>query len=374
MNNNDRVYGLDILRAFAILSVLYAHSLDFITDSSILQYLNIIRFDGVQYFFVLSGFLIGSIMIKSFSSSFNLTDIYTFWIRRWFRTLPNYYLFLLLLILVYSEYKWRIFKFMFFVQGFYKPQADFFNESWSLAVEEWFYLLFPILLFAFSRLFKLRIKNTVLYLSLSLIFLTPIVRYSYHLNFIIKDELSWDYYIRQITILRFDSIIMGVVGAYINYYHSKFWIKVKNYSFILGLIVIMIFKLIEVLYPNVLWNNKFGLIYMSVFHFTVLSFCILLLLPYLSQLRINKVSFIVKVVTKISLISYSVYLLNYSFVKNFLIAKLNFYLIQVFTPEITVVLNIIIFYIITIGLALFLYPYFELPLMNLRDRFKTKKL
>lgn len=33
MNNNDRVYGLDILRAFAILSVLYAHSLDFITDS-----------------------------------------------------------------------------------------------------------------------------------------------------------------------------------------------------------------------------------------------------------------------------------------------------------------------------------------------------
>lgn len=374
MNNNDRVYGLDILRAFAILSVLYAHSLDFITDSSILQYLNIIRFDGVQYFFVLSGFLIGSIMIKSFSSSFNLTDIYTFWIRRWFRTLPNYYLFLLLLILVYSEYKWRIFKFMFFVQGFYKPQADFFNESWSLAVEEWFYLLFPILLFAFSRLFKLRIKNTVLYLSLSLIFLTPIVRYSYHLNFIIKDELSWDYYIRQITILRFDSIIMGVVGAYINYYHSKFWIKVKNYSFILGLIVIMIFKLIEVLYPNVLWNNKFGLIYMSVFHFTVLSFCILLLLPYLSQLRTNKVSFIVKVVTKISLISYSVYLLNYSFVKNFLVAKLNFYLIQVFTPEITVVLNIIIFYIITIGLALFLYPYFELPLMNLRDRFKTKKL
>lgn len=313
-------------------------------------------------------------MIKSFSSSFNLTDIYTFWIRRWFRTLPNYYLFLLLLILVYSEYKWRIFKFMFFVQGFYKPQADFFNESWSLAVEEWFYLLFPILLFAFSRLFKLRIKNTVLYLSLSLIFLTPIIRYSYHLNFIIKDELSWDYYIRQITILRFDSIIMGVVGAYINYYHSKFWIKVKNYSFILGLIVIMIFKLIEVLYPNVLWNNKFGLIYMSVFHFTVLSFCILLLLPYLSQLRTNKVSFIVKVVTKISLISYSVYLLNYSFVKNFLIAKLNFYLIQVFTPEITVVLNIIIFYIITIGLALFLYPYFELPLMNLRDRFKTKKL
>ena len=58
--------------------------------------------NGVELFFVLSGFLIGGILIKTFQkdNSFGIKTISNFWIRRWFRTLPNYDLILILNIIV----------------------------------------------------------------------------------------------------------------------------------------------------------------------------------------------------------------------------------------------------------------------------------
>ena len=61
--NPNRIYGLDILRAFAILFVVVGHGKHLLPDkySKIHSY---IVFDGVSIFFVLSGFLIGGILLK----------------------------------------------------------------------------------------------------------------------------------------------------------------------------------------------------------------------------------------------------------------------------------------------------------------------
>ncbi len=55
----NRIFGLDLLRAFAILTVLVTHSDTWVSKKFTFFYEYIARFDGVSVFFVLSGFLIG---------------------------------------------------------------------------------------------------------------------------------------------------------------------------------------------------------------------------------------------------------------------------------------------------------------------------
>ena len=63
LKKENRIFGLDLLRSIAILLVLFAHG-DFILKENITNYNGIIKLDGVDFFFVLSGFFIGGILIK----------------------------------------------------------------------------------------------------------------------------------------------------------------------------------------------------------------------------------------------------------------------------------------------------------------------
>ncbi|MHC5768257.1 MAG: acyltransferase family protein, partial [Nostoc sp.] len=60
----NRIYGLDILRAMAILFVVYGHGYNLVRGYVNKKLYNSITFDGVSIFFVLSGFLIGGILLK----------------------------------------------------------------------------------------------------------------------------------------------------------------------------------------------------------------------------------------------------------------------------------------------------------------------
>jgi len=86
-----RIIGLDSLRAIAILLVLMAH---------FVNKLDFLGLYGVELFFSLSGFLIGGILYRSMASEhcWSFKHVKSFWVRRWWRTLPNYYLFLLVSI------------------------------------------------------------------------------------------------------------------------------------------------------------------------------------------------------------------------------------------------------------------------------------
>lgn len=89
--NPNRVYGLDILRALAILFVIVGHGRHLLPDKLDI-YHQVIVFDGVSIFFVLSGFLIGGILIKMLNNrKADKNLLFEFWSRRWFRTLPNYF-------------------------------------------------------------------------------------------------------------------------------------------------------------------------------------------------------------------------------------------------------------------------------------------
>ncbi|MBK9045677.1 MAG: acyltransferase [Bacteroidetes bacterium] len=169
---SKRVFGLDVMRALAIIFVVTGHSMMLEKAETGFPWIRLI--DGVELFFVLSGFLIGGMLIKIFENTtdYNFQTIKNFWIRRWFRTLPAYYLVLLLnVIFVYtgiikedfSQFNW---KFLFFLQNFSQPFVGFFWESWSLSIEEWFYIFFPVILgIVFLIMKQFQISKKYLFLT-----------------------------------------------------------------------------------------------------------------------------------------------------------------------------------------------------------------
>src|SRR3954471_20038191 len=146
-----RVFGLDLLRAAAILMVICAHGFVVLYPhfGEPLGFFGHGGYYGVELFFVLSGFLIGQILIRNGADLARAGNVAFFYTRRWLRTLPLFFLFLV--VNVVFEHLFRAHPVNFrealshglFLRHLAGFHMTFFPESWSLAIEEWFYLLFP---------------------------------------------------------------------------------------------------------------------------------------------------------------------------------------------------------------------------------------
>ena len=150
----QRNTGLDLIRATAIGFVLLSHMGTFTYMPDNLNYM--LGYWGVELFFVLSGFLIGRILINNL---INNVTIFSFWKRRWLRTLPSYFLFLsvntvIAITMQWGIGKWKVITYLIFVQNLYFPASpNFFLESWSLSVEEWFYISIPLVFYLLKKRF-----------------------------------------------------------------------------------------------------------------------------------------------------------------------------------------------------------------------------
>lgn len=153
-----RIFGLDLLRAAAIGLVLTTHANAFFFRALLPRRLGDLADAGnvgVDVFFVLSGFLIGGILRRDLDADPSARALVRFWSRRWWRTLPNYFLFLafnLAAAVWITGWRPRALPYAAFAQGLLHKPPDLFPESWSLCVEEWFYLLFGASAFALASL------------------------------------------------------------------------------------------------------------------------------------------------------------------------------------------------------------------------------
>ena len=356
INNPKRIYGLDLLRALAVLIVVYEHG-NFILEKASPTMASMHIIDGVDLFFVISGFLIGGILLCGMAKEEKITFSFvkTFLIRRWFRTLPNYFLFLGINILLIScglaggfINKYLI-TFFVFMQNFFKPYDFLYWESWSLSVEEWFYLLFPIGLFIFSFLIKSK-KNLFLALTVLLIVFSTAVRFfkARHEGFTYE---TWDLWIRKLVPCRFDSIGFGLLAAWIHFYYKEFWIKCKWPCFAIGIILFGV----ELCY-NFTNHPYFG----CTSYFTVSALAAMCMLPLAEQEKdfSGKAG---KFVIYISLISYAVYLSNLGVIGALIIHNTSYWE----HPW----LYYILYLSGTLAFSTLVYSYFEKPFTNLRERF-----
>ncbi|MBI1789607.1 MAG: acyltransferase [Acidobacteria bacterium] len=149
-NPSGRIGGLDVLRALAIVLVLVAHYPK--PGTGLLQRMLNFGWTGVDLFFVLSGYLIGGQLFAALGRGQQIS-LRSFYLRRFLRTLPNYYLVLsvyaLLPGVIGTTPPAPLWKFLSFIQNFGVPSV--FTPSWSLCVEEHFYLLFPIIVLLIAR-------------------------------------------------------------------------------------------------------------------------------------------------------------------------------------------------------------------------------
>ncbi len=359
----NRIFGLDILRAAAILFVMQMHSLAFIHPHADAHYYWLFILDGVDLFFVLSGFLIGGILVRTIDKGkFGTAELYNFWIRRWFRTLPNYFLVLIALLVAYhyafGEFPDKTLQYFVFTQNFNDPHPDFFPEAWSLSVEEWFYLIIPLLLFI---ILKFSNNKKIAFLSLIIFFLVIITAYRTYkaITGTYFENGFWDAEIRKLVLTRMDSIMYGLLGAWIEHYYKAGWLRWKNILFIAGLIILFGSRWLGSVSD---WHYQYGYISLQ-------SIGTLLLLPRLSSITTGKGA-VAKFITFISIISYSLYLLNYTIVLKIIVpAILDVFNMDFKTGIIDSVIGYVLFWGISIALAYLLYRFWERPMMRLRERF-----
>lgn len=346
------------MRAIAILTVVYAHGHWLI--GHIHPGLGLINIDGVTIFFVLSGYLIGRILINdSQKNGCNSVTLLNFWSRRWLRTLPAYFFILTILVLltltIASEniLSTRTYLYFIFSQNIAWSHPKFFSEAWSLAVEEWFYLSVPLLLFFVVYLTNTSIKRAILIIAVIIIFGSTAIRIVRISIGDIHSTHEWDLAVRKIVIFRLDSLMFGVIGAYFSIFAESWWSKIRKLTFFLG---ICLFILDQAMQSNVFWRDYIQL--------TATPFAALCVLPLLSLWKTCPHP-LLKVVTFVSLISYSLYLVHLSLVQNFLLAL---YIDNVPTAFSTTAVIYVLYWSMSISIAYFIWRYVETPFLKIRER------
>ncbi len=368
MDFSKRIFGLDVMRAVAILLVLFSHTSLLMYPETKSTLLTIIRFFGaigVDVFFVLSGFLIGGILLRQIKQGkTRRKDMLYFLIRRWLRTLPNYYLILMInIILIYFLHHNSITdipSFFLFLQNFTSGQIDFFTESWSLSIEEFAYILGPVLLLVVFYMFKKTDKVKIfIWVALCIIVLSAMLRFVFHLNEEISDYGYWSQNLRKVVIYRIDSIYYGFIAAYIAIKWKATWQKSRIVYAMIGSIVFMGMHVIIFKFNLLPENASF---FYNVFYLPMVSISIAFFLPILSTWK--KSNILKSTVTWISILSYSLYLVNYSIV---LLTIKKFVDVGSMVTAGKLLMALLFLGISSI-LSYILYRWFERPVMNLRDK------
>src|SRR5262249_41464929 len=147
-----RLPQLDILRGIAILMVLGSHPVAKLDEAGWFRPLahlwGYTGWTGVNLFFVLSGFLVGGLLFAEWRATGRLNPG-RFVIRRMFKIWPSYYFFLGILVAITMRAGWDhriLLPFFLHMQNYWGDIGAIAPHTWSLAVEEHFYILLPLIL------------------------------------------------------------------------------------------------------------------------------------------------------------------------------------------------------------------------------------
>ena len=343
------------MRATAIVLVVFWHSYDAITylapGFSLPLFL-----DGVDLFFVLSGYLIGGILLSLLSKP-GLTwkqRLGGFWLRRFLRTLPNYYLFLLinigLAVVGVREglINFNALAYVPLVHNLWKPFSLFYWESWSLVAEVWFYIAFPIAVAAMMVLGAGHKK--AMWWTVALFIVAPFIL-RWRIEPLIGTLRELEINVREVAVMRMDTVAFGIAAALLRARYPAQWRAWRWPAFIAGA-----FCLTAVM----MRYGESDLRFSATWNFTLSAIAMALLLPLMSAWE--KAPRWGGAVTWLSLLAYATYLIHLPLRK----ALEPFY-----SPFSTWAgwLQLSLYWAGCLALAWVVYRFYEKPMMDLRERF-----
>jgi peptidoglycan/LPS O-acetylase OafA/YrhL len=361
--------GLNELRAIAALGVVAHHIEQFkgmnglyITNPNLSFLIYNLGKAGVDLFFVLSGFLITYLLLLEKENNFGRIDILKFYLRRIFRIWPLYYLIMFISFVVipilsnFSVFEHNMsllnsihnpdnysFKTIALYLSFLPQFANVVigaSQSWSIGVEEQFYLIMPITLSFFS-------KNAFFVFLLILLGIYFIPVYETH---------QWFYAVTKF----FRFMIIGVIGGYLYFYNLK---KISNltkskYPYFLIVILIISLSFFKV-FENSLNRYVLGVLFLFLILFTVNSS--------------NKLVFKNKVMSYLGKISYGIYMYH-TFVLFLIFPFANKYFLEKEGNIIPYTLFLYLAsYSVTILISIASYEWFESKFIRFKDlKYKVK--
>ena len=168
-----RLPSLDGLRAFSIALVCIGHVAGTVGSPELLLPFHNLGNFGVKIFFVISGFLITYLLIQEDERNGGI-NLKSFYIRRVFRLLPAFYFYVICIAIAevvgFIELnKGDLLHASTYTMNYHHDRAWWLNHTWSLAVEEQFYLIWPLLLLISGFMRSKRIIVVV-------ILVTPVIR------------------------------------------------------------------------------------------------------------------------------------------------------------------------------------------------------
>jgi len=374
---SKRIPELDGLRGIAILLVLIWHYVIDIKHpyfSDMHQNFQIFwsfSWTGVDLFFVLSGFLIGGILIDHKGS---LNYFQTFYIRRICRIFPLYFFWLFLfVVIVFSFPNWvknfpnhklfndyvPLWSYFIYIQNFFYGLSTqegpyWLGITWSLAVEEHFYLILPTMIYFLPR-------KRLPHVLWALVILSPLVR---ALLFQHPPKGMMTFFLMP---GRMDCFFLGVIGAILYRNHNYMTIISKNLHWIYVGTTIILIQLISMCYRNVSmvsWD-------MASYGFTLVSFFYWGLLMIALTEKKGLISTILRlsILRNLGIIAYGVYIFHQGIngLLHGLIRKDIPFHGNIWDMQITLCA-----FILTIFIAKISWTYFEKPIVEFGHKFHYK--
>ena len=292
---SGRVIQLDFIRGLAILAVMKYHFITVPVQNRFLAGIDLaghrLGWMGVDFFFVLSGFLVGGLLVQELLKSHDLR-IRRFLVRRAFKIWPAYYVFLIFQ-LVLRRHPWKT----FFWQNFLNVQnyaGTSLNHTWSLAVEEHFYLLLPPLLLVCFRRFSKALPVTLA--AICLLVLAGRVFTVYALK---QPDPQW------LTHARIDGLLFGVLLSWAFYARPEIFDRISRKRVLLAIAFVCGFAVALQQGPHTAFMASFG------YTINYLALGSLFLLVYQYRGRLSE-TLLYRGIAWIGLYSYGIYLWHIS--------------------------------------------------------------
>jgi len=311
--NSIQLPNLNGLRFFAALVVLISHveliksAMGLNNKFRLMERLNLGGF-GVYFFFVLSGFLITYLLLKE-KERYNSISVKDFYLRRILRIWPLYYLIFLIGFFIlphlsiiklnfYSDHFLKYFNENLILYLFILPNLAFsifsavphIGQSWSIGVEEQFYLFWPLIIKKLKPTLKLILIILFSIIILKLLFFIISSNFSNFREILIFKKF--------IAMSKFESMIIGAFGAIILFEKHDKLLSIFLNKKLFYFSVLCFFPLNYFLFYNVLQNG---------IH-VIISFMFLVIILNLVHNPKYKTLFENKILNYLGSISYGIYM------------------------------------------------------------------